>query len=535
MRKSVLSVVTAAIVGAVMAFAAPSWAQSTFALDGTTVNAVGASPFTNVTVFARELFGEGSSGTVLTVDASTNLTLTADFSGGTPTNANNVVVDREATFTFRLHDGVQFAEDVAPLAFSEGGTPQPTKISLAGTTGGEKGDTSVAYKVRAEVILNQASSVFTFSIPKLQNASVLGNAAVGDVPPTVRMTVTVLPTTGRFPPPNSFPTYPSTGAAANSNVRVLAKSEIRFPPTVTPTATTPLSERTANINLQDRTSFVSGDRVEVVSGPADLGFSADGRPALKIATLSITPTSGVNGPDATLGSERAPLTATSGDMVNISARGSFGAGDILFLSRDNALSTTGGAGTRDTILTITGTTATSSAPLTNLDDGVTRTLYLVPAADSPLNRGLFTAEFQVDFAEESQRGQQAQTPGVLVEYANLSVLGYAYAIPNPNSSDIGNLRIRCESATNCSVFLDCRDQNGMAVGDFPEITLMPKATLVLNTKSIDPQLSLARRLGVETWPGRLSCEFLTNADIGVQILTRSDGTLVNNTYISGTE
>ena len=531
MKRGILSAATAAIVGAVIASAAPSWAQATFTLGGTTVNTPAESPFGGVTAFARELFGEGSSGTVITVDSSTNLTLTAGFSGGTPTNANNVAEDREATFTFSLQDGVQFAEAVGALAFSEGGTSMQAKISLAGTTGGEKGDSSVSYKVRAESVLNAAASVFTFTIPKLQNASVLGNPPVNDVPPSIRIRVTVVPTAGRFPPPNSFPTYPPTGNTnQNLNVRIVAKSEVRFPLVVTPTETTPLAERTANIDLQDRTRFVAGDRVVTVRGPADSGFGTEGRSALKLATLTITPRSGTNNPDAD-----GDLAATSGDVVDVTVRGSFGAGDILFLSRDESLSTTGAATTRDTVLTISGTTATSSAPLSTLMDTNSRTLYLVPAADNPLNRGLFTAEFQVDFADESMRGQRAETPGVVVEYANLSVQGYAYAIPNPGSGDVGNLRIRCESAANCSVFLDCRDQNGMAVGDFPEISLRPKATVVLNTKSIDPQLSLARRLGVETWTGRLSCEILTNADIGVQLLTRSDGTLVNNTYISGTD
>ena len=542
MRRNVFSAATAAIVGAVIASAAPSWAQinpntdtctpvapasgSGFCLAGSITAASGGSDgaiASRVQTYAKEIFGEGSRDTELTLPVGTTVTLAANFSG-----TNVVDAGKRATITFRLNDGVLFAANVGALAFSEGGTPQPTKISQSDSSGGRKGDASVNYVIEVgDTNLTAPNSVFTFTVPKLMNATVLGGNVSGDRQKVVSMTVTVEPESGRFDTGNKFPMFPATGSDDDDNVRVLARSLLLFPLTLTPS-----SEQTVNINIDDRTAFVTpNDNVVTVTGT---DFS-EGRPALKIASVDID-----QGPAA--GADTSAFSASSGDMVHITARGPFGTGDILFLSTDRTLSTTGPEATRDPVFTITGSTATSSVPLTSIRttaggnaSGGIHSVYLIPAAGSNLNRGLYQAEFEVDFAEETMKDTEDESAGVRLEYSNLSVQGYAYAIPNPGAADIGNLRLRCESSGDCAVFLDCQDQSGTTIGGFPELTVMPKATIVLNTKSTTPGTSLARALGVETWPGRLSCEILSNANIGVQVLTRSNGTLVNNTYVSGSE
>lgn len=544
MRKIVFSAATAAI----LAFATAGWAQQNalnpttagcstlpddggFCLSGQytlppTASAAEEGGGNGLTTFAKEIFGEGATDVLITPASGTDVRLSANFSGtfGAPAENRRVDAEKVVEITFSLQDGVLFGESVRPLAFSENGTVMQSKITQADSTGGQRGDSSVTYVIKAEQRLEAASSVFTFTVPKLMNATILGGQAAGDRASLVKLTVTAQPRSGQFDTGDKFPTFPAAGTTDNNvNVRSLVRSVLAYPLTVTPG-----EEQTVNINIDDRAAFVvPNTNVETVTGSA---LGASGRSALKIATLDINQVTGANQASGT-----GSFTATSGDVVSITARGPFGTGDIIFLSRDTVLSTTGASSTRDVTLTLSGTTATSTIPLADVGDGNLRTLYLVPAAGRSLSRGLYRATFEANFSQGSMRDTTARAAGVRLEYSNLSVQGYAYAIPNPGAADIGNLRLRCESSGNCAVFLDCQDQSGTTIGGFPELTIMPKATMVLNTKSTTTGTSLARALGVETWPGRLSCEILSNANIGVQILTRSDGTLVNNTYVSGSE
>lgn len=533
MRKIVFSAATAAIV----AFATAGWAQinrdetscsaiatdGTFCLSGQYTTPPSASATREAAVlatFAKELFGEGSTGTEVTLATGTDLRLSANYDNSGGAN-RGIPAGRIMNVTFTLLDGVQFAENVGPLAYSEAGSALQASISQADSTGGERGDSSVTYVVKSEALLDDAVSVFTFTLPKLMNLGVLGGTAVSGREPTAKVSVVVEPAGNRFQSGNNFAAFPPASSSSNNdNVRSFARSTLRYPLTVTPTA-----QQSVNININDRTAFVvPDDNVETVSGS---DFGSAGRSALEIATLEID-VANANRADNT-----AAFQASSGDMMNITVTGPFGTGDILFLSRDTTYSTSGA--NRDVVLTVTGRTATSTATLTSVADGNVRTLYLVPAADRTLSRGLYRTTFEADFSEDSMRDTTAQSEVVRLEYSNLTVQGYAYAMPNPGVSDVSNLRLRCESSGNCAVFLDCYDQNGRSIGGFPEMTVMARATTVLNTKSTVDGTSLARLLGVETWAGRLSCEILSNANVGVQVLTRSGGTLVNNTYISGSE
>ena len=526
MRKNVFLTITTAVatIAIAVVFATPARAQCTPTVDAGTfcVDAEGMS------TYARELFGAGSSEVVVTPAGSADqIYLRADLSGVSPNRG--IDAGKKATITFELSDGVRFAEDVTALAFSEGGTPQPTKISQADSTGGARGDQSVSYAiVVGNAALTDPASLFTFTIPKLMNLTALGGSGPNNTPAEIKVRVRVVPEGGRFVTGASFKAFPATGDMSGANEVTIARSRLQFASDAGPD-----TAQTVNININDRDMFVTpDDNVATVNGP---DFGREGRSALEIATLRIPRTGATNGVDGVTG-----FPAAAGDMVNITATGSFGAGDVLFFSRDNTLSTTGTGAAVDAVLTVTGATATSSISLTSIagtsgtPDGNTWTLYLVPAMGSDLNRGQYSAMFEIDYAADAGRDHTVRSSPVNLEYSNLSVQGYAYAIPNPGAADVGNLRLRCEGASACSAFLDCQDTDGMTVGGFPELMIMPKATLRLSTKSSVAGSSLPMALGVDTWAGRLSCEILSNGNLGVQVLTRSDGTLVNNTYISGT-
>lgn len=522
MRKNVFLTITTAVatIAIAVVFATPARAQCTPAVDAGTfcIDREGAVPST----YARELFGAGSSEVVVTLAGGADeINLRADFSDG-----GGVDAEKTATFTFELSDGVRFAEDVGALAFSA--STGSISIDQAASTGGARGDQSVSYVVKAESALTEAVSRFTFTVPKLMNLTALGGSGPNNTPADVKVRVTVAPTLSRFDSGNRFKAYPATGDSAGANEVAIARSRFQFAPDADPD-----TAQTVNININDRTMFVTPNtQVVTVTGP---DFGREGRPALEIATLTIPRTGGTNSADGVTG-----FAAAAGDMVNITARGSFGADDVLFFSTNNALSTTGTGAAMDVVLTVTGTTATSSISLTSIagtsadQNGNARTLYLVPAMGSDLNRGQYSAEFEIDYAADSGLDHSVRSSPVNLEYSNLSVQGYAYALPRPASADVGNLRLRCESGSTCKAFLDCQDQNGMTIGNFPELSIMSKATLTLNTKSSVAGSSLPMVLEADDWAGRLSCEILSDANLGVQVLTRSGGTLVNNTYISGT-
>lgn len=542
MKRSVLSAATAAIVGSVIAFATPGLAQVNAAADTCTPTAgdgfclagTNSAPAGNVGSirgrlqnYAREIFGEGARDTELTLPVGTSVTLTADFSG----TGNQVDPGKKATITFTLNDGVLFAEQISALTFTEGvsNTPAGTKIIQSGS-GGLEGDASVRYEIEVgDVPLTAANSVFTFTVPSLMNATTLGIPPADGEERIIGITVTVEPESNRFDTGAKFPVFPATGSSPDDNVRALARSSLLFPLTITPA-----SEQTVNINIDDRDAFVPNDNVVTITGAS----FPEGRSALRIASLDIDK-------GGAAGADSRAFNASSGDMVRITASGSFGVNDTVFLSSDTILSTAGAEATRDTMFSIQGATATSSVPLTSVrtmaGTDTTYEVYYLPAAGrEALSRGLYKVTFDLDFAEETMKDTMGESAGVRVEYSNLSVQGYAYAIPPPSAVDIGRLRLRCESAGMCSVFLDCQNEEGDTVGRFPELMIGPKMTMVLSTKSTVTGRSLVRALGLEpeteTWRGgRLSCEILSNANIGVQVLTRSSGTLVNNTYVSGSE
>ena len=45
------------------------------------------------------------------------------------------------------------------------------------------------------------------------------------------------------------------------------------------------------------------------------------------------------------------------------------------------------------------------------------------------------------------------------------------------------------------------------------------------------KMDVANVLDVDGWVGRLSCDVLSAGDTSVQVLVRSDGSLLNNTYV----
>ena len=156
------------------------------------------------------------------------------------------------------------------------------------------------------------------------------------------------------------------------------------------------------------------------------------------------------------------------------------------------------------------------------------TVYYVPGGEDDLKAGMLTATFNVAFDQTSSVNPGAEKGSGMLIYDGVSAEARAYAIPNPaRIDDVGNVRIRCEAGTPCTVFLSCDGQDGTDYfGEVGEID--GGATMVLQSQAI------ADTIGADDgWMGRLSCEVLSSGDATVQVLVRSGSSsvLVNNTYV----
>lgn len=497
MRKGLFSVMCAAFVVALSA--APSWSQTIAGSSGVT--------------FAKEIFGGGAN-PILNVGAQ-NVTLTYDFS-----DPNDVSAGRSATFTFTLSAGT-FNDPPNPLTYS---TADAANVAIEPGVVGD-GGSSVSYAVRTVNALSTAGRVFTFTVPRIVGVGSVLGADTSD-PTEVSIGVTVAPAVAGQP--KAFPVFPAMTTTDAARKHVIARSQSAFPvaaaslfPAVGATSSAPV------IDVTDRTETAGTSTTTVTGVPA--GSRTEG---IVLSRFQIGRNSMALKEDGTTQFEAA--TGSSGNLV-VTAEGAFKDGDILFFSTDDAYEAA-------EALTVSGRTATLSLPLDRTSgvlDNVVRTLYYLPAAEVAISQGTIAVSYRLDITVEDGDGNMyaARTVPVgstRITFEGIRNMAYAYAIPDPDAGDVSNMRIRCQGDAECDVFVDCRDKDGARIGgeDFAEITIPGNGLMSFNSKTTLPGL-----LGVRSWTGRISCNVMSNSesDIAVQVLTRSGGVLVNNTYVSGLE
>ena len=103
----------------------------------------------------------------------------------------------------------------------------------------------------------------------------------------------------------------------------------------------------------------------------------------------------------------------------------------------------------------------------------------------------------------------------------------AYAIPAPGTNESARVRIKCETATPCRLWLECDAPDGMSYFTQVEEPVPSRATLALSPEALSDALGIPEG-GWES--GRMSCYVYSTRTISVQQLTRSGGVLSNNTY-----
>ena len=217
---------------------------------------------------------------------------------------------------------------------------------------------------------------------------------------------------------------------------------------------------------------------------------------------------------------------TGGDLVGSLAirvaSDSFNDGDVVYIDSDSDKK----VGGREAFDMEDGVASDTVA----LDDK-SYVVWYAPSGDAAMkHRTKFTVTANTEFADTDALMRSA-TPAA----ATLMLQGIegapaqAYAIAPVDHADVSNVRVTCESSakTGCTVFLDCKDQDGMK--SFGEAGAMvgPDATVRWS------QAEIATALGLDDgWSGRMACDVLSTAPVSVQVLTRSGNVLVNNTPIS---
>ena len=231
----------------------------------------------------------------------------------------------------------------------------------------------------------------------------------------------------------------------------------------------------------------------------------------------------------------------AGDLV-VSITGEFRSGDVVFLDlngnwrvdNDERLTLRDGVMSgRFGLIEVAGIPTNSDVRMQT--EGVAgRWLLFSPNGTDTLRPADYRTTLSVDFTVGSNRdkvGGTSISADLETSYTTIdpSTTRQAYAIPPVGSTDLGNIRVKCEVAVGCPLYLECDDSAGDSWFRALEEPVAGRATMRLNSAMLAEQLGISE----DGWEGRLSCNVMSTQTISVQVLTRSGDVLVNNTYIDG--
>ena len=186
---------------------------------------------------------------------------------------------------------------------------------------------------------------------------------------------------------------------------------------------------------------------------------------LNVGSVTVTVNSGVaqsNGAGFSVANEAGRIHDGDGaGVLLVSATGDFREGDMLYWD--------GGAGNGkydagaevDTMLEVSGGTASLEMALDEVTSGRTNNIYYVPNGKDPLRSGSIALGYGVEFSKATN-----STPPATGSRAELSYLGaqdalLAYAIAPPSNPDDSNIRVRCDKSTPCQVYFACDGADGI--------------------------------------------------------------------------
>ena len=156
-------------------------------------------------------------------------------------------------------------------------------------------------------------------------------------------------------------------------------------------------------------------------------------------------------------------------------------------------------------------------------------VYYMPGGKGDINHGaMINLTAMVDYSDPTAIDEAPMKASTTLTFDGVNSDVDVYAIPfdGNGKGDKANVRVRCEAAAGCRVFLECWDDMGMR--SFGKAgTIEGNALLTWDAMDIEGVI------GVEEATSRHSCRILSAGMVKVQQLTRdgTSGTLVNNTYI----
>lgn len=453
----------------------------------------------------------------------------------------SVSMGQSAIFTFTV-TGAVFAEDISggDLAFRAGA--DDTLIS--GVTfsegrnggGGQRGDNFVSYTVTATadagitLSTNSVSNYFRFLVPDLEMVTVADGETLDDR--RIMITATVdPPAASRFGNAGSnFPKFPASSPTTD-HMATIAFIDPAYSLSITPSSMS-TTVHSGQISLEDETMFTATTTNPVlqINGFGDSAES--GVLVSSVRVMNRRSTSHVG--DHKIADADTVFMAGTTDLLQVVVRGNFSQSDRLFLAGPAS----GNSVTYDEddhfLLTISedGMTAEGSARLSgttgNITVGDPYALYYVPSGT--ISRGAIASSYTLNFAAATARDTTMAAKDLTLEYSGINYTNYAYAVPHPDAADAGNLRVRCEGASPCTIFFRCRDEGGNDVGSFARTMLGAGATRRLSSAD------LLEMIG-GNWPRRqrLACSIHSSSRVAVQLLVRSGGTLTNNSFVGGLE
>lgn len=419
----------------------------------------------------------------------------------------SIIATNVGMITYTLSVGTTFNERVSPNDFEITGDDD---ADLEVMSGGTKGASSVTIKVTAGAAWTGANSI-TFTIPDL--SAMPGRSGAAQTVNPVRMSSSYsLSAQSNFPegdPQNGNCEGAATPAVLGCRIVTAQKYVDSF---------TLGDAATGNIDLNDRTKLISGE--------THLDDIA-------IGTVAVAAASGtaVKDQDGNAVSFSGDL---SGDVAITVRSAAFRVGDIVYIDDDDDK----GPGDSRERFTIAGDMATADRALPTPAEGTPMASWTIrykPNGKDELEHDTsMTVSAMTDFSNRDNANATARMGTAASIMSTLRLNGIrpnppkAYAIAPISSSDVANLRITCENAKACNVFLSCRDSMGTDYFGDEGFMVPANGTARMN------QMELGAALGMmegEGWSGRLACKVLSTAAISVQVLTRAAGVLVNNTYV----
>ena len=515
-------------------FASGAWAQSNRPVVLT-------QGVTGMYTVAAELLGSadgtvvqlGSAGGSAAPRPAVRLTLTngntydATADTNTPIVAS-VVPDNTAELTFTL-SGAVFAQNVGgstldlrqPVATGDGVV---NALSAEVISGGATGDGSV-----------------TFLIEVTGDTGIATGQRISFWVPDLRVTPTTIGSTDTTPP------APVTGVGIVASlvekraVRGTADGAVPLPVVVgARDSLTPKMNNVANRQVLATANVIGISMGESVLNVAEVAlnnrmvFATSNETYTPRGATAATRALGVGTLDVKINSMTAAgATIYTLDPSDMAVEGTGTDADL-----DNALAgnvdvvVTGAFKTGDKVLygdmrteaKMSGGMAAVSIPITGMDSS-TPFLY-VPGGVDPLRPGRINAVAMRNFSRAGNAaGKPAMSYGT-ISYAGVATHAFAHGVVRGSGMDSSYLRVRCASATACTVFLDCHDQTGMNY--FEEAGMIDAgATAVWSSDDV------AEALGGGWSSGRGACDLMSNGDLEAQHMVRSHDTLVNNSAVVG--